>query len=137
MHAPLQINPDPAVFVDDKFTPYGKWMDGWESRRKRVPGNDWCIIQLAFPGRIRGILVDTAHFTGNQVPRFALSGASLDLKDPRVEALARVRTPCYNGGQCQLNDPRAMAAVGALDSQDWKQIVRVQALNPGYEETRR
>ena len=37
---------DAPVFKDDLFTEFGKWMDGWETRRKRVVGHDWCIIQL-------------------------------------------------------------------------------------------
>ena len=53
------------VFIDDKFTPRGKWMDGWESRRKRVPGHDWCTIKLAMPGTIGVIDINTAHFLGN------------------------------------------------------------------------
>jgi allantoinase len=32
------------------YTDRGKWMDGWESRRKRGPGHDWCIIELGLPG---------------------------------------------------------------------------------------
>jgi allantoicase len=34
------------VFKSGVFTKYGKWMDGWETRRKRIPGHDWCIIEL-------------------------------------------------------------------------------------------
>lgn len=82
-------------------------------------------------------MLDTAHFTGNQVPRFALSGACLDSKDPRAEALARERISCFNGGQCQAKDPSAMAAAAALHSEQWKQIIKPTPLNPGYEETRR
>lgn len=58
------IDPAPAVFIDDKYDDHGKWMDGWESRRKRTPGHDYCIIQLC-PGVIHGIEIDTAFFTGN------------------------------------------------------------------------
>src|SRR5574337_1816629 len=29
------LNPEPAQFVPGKFDTNGKWMDGWESRRKR------------------------------------------------------------------------------------------------------
>lgn len=36
--------PGEPIF-NDEFTEYGKWMDGWESRRKRVAGHDWCIIK--------------------------------------------------------------------------------------------
>ena len=41
------IKQKPAIFIADKYTDRGKWMDGWESRRKRDTGHDWCIIQLA------------------------------------------------------------------------------------------
>ena len=34
------------VFIDDKYDDHGKWMDGWESRRKRIEGHDFCIIRL-------------------------------------------------------------------------------------------
>ncbi|HEX8852453.1 MAG TPA: allantoicase [Pyrinomonadaceae bacterium] len=53
------------VFIEGKYTERGKWMDGWESRRRRTPGFDWCIIRLGLPGLIRGVVVDTAHFKGN------------------------------------------------------------------------
>ena len=38
------------IFIEGKFTDRGKWMDGWETRRRRTPGYDWCIIRLGFPG---------------------------------------------------------------------------------------
>ena len=38
------VKPQPAIFVPGKFTTRGKWMDGWESRRRRTPGHDWCIV---------------------------------------------------------------------------------------------
>lgn len=53
------------VFIEDKYTDRGKWMDGWETRRRRTPGFDWCIIRLGLPGILRGFLVDTAFFRGN------------------------------------------------------------------------
>ena len=40
-------------------------MDGWETRRRRTPGHDWCVIKLGIPGNIRGADVDTSFFTGN------------------------------------------------------------------------
>jgi allantoicase len=60
------VAPARAVFIPGKFTVRGKWMDGWESRRKRIPGHDWCVLALGRPGAIRGVNVDTAHFNGNQ-----------------------------------------------------------------------
>jgi allantoicase len=53
------------IFIEDKYTDRGKWMDGWESRRRRTLGHDWCIIRLGLPGIIRGVIVDTSFFTGN------------------------------------------------------------------------
>lgn len=60
------IKPAKAIFIADKYTERGKWMDGWESRRKRTEGHDIAIIQLGAAGTIKGFDVDTAHFLGNQ-----------------------------------------------------------------------
>lgn len=76
------LNPEPAVFVPGKYDSNGKWMDGWESRRKRVAGHDWCIVRLARPGVIRGVDLDTSHFTGNYPPAIALEGCDLAGGDP-------------------------------------------------------
>ena len=53
------------VFIEGKYTERGKWMDGWESRRRRTPGFDWCLVRLGAPGRVRGVVVDTSFFRGN------------------------------------------------------------------------
>jgi allantoicase len=62
--------PGRARFDPERYTERGKWMDGWESRRKRGPGHDWCIVRLGVPGRVYAFDVDTAHFMGNH-PAFA------------------------------------------------------------------
>jgi allantoicase len=80
------IKPGRGIFIDDKFTERGKWMDGWESRRKRTPGNDWAILKLGAPGRIIGVDIDTNHFLGNHPPHAALEACCLD-EDVSVEAL--------------------------------------------------
>ena len=59
------VKVEPPVFVPGKFTTRGKWMDGWESRRRRTPGHDWCVIELGMRGAVHGVDVDTSHFTGN------------------------------------------------------------------------
>ena len=76
------LNPEPALFIPGKYDSNGKWMDGWESRRKRVAGHDWCIVRLARPGVIRGVDLDTSHFTGNYPPAIALEGCNLANGDP-------------------------------------------------------
>ena len=60
------IDPLPPVFKDGLFDKNGKWMDGWESRRKRVPGHDYLIIKLGKAGSINKTDIDTTHFNGNQ-----------------------------------------------------------------------
>jgi allantoicase len=62
----------PAIFLPDKYVDTGKWMDGWETRRHRAPDHDWCLIRLGTPGIIRGVVVDTAHFTGNYPEKCSL-----------------------------------------------------------------
>lgn len=64
------LKPQTPIFLVDKFTENGKWMDGWESRRRRTPGFDWCIVKLGVPGTIHGVNIDTSFFTGN-FPEFA------------------------------------------------------------------
>jgi len=50
---------------EGEYTDRGKWMDGWETRRRRTPGHDWCIVRLGLPGTIYGVTVDTTYFRGN------------------------------------------------------------------------
>jgi allantoicase len=73
------LKPGPPVFIPDKYVDTGKWMDGWETRRHRAPDHDWCLVRLGAPGIIRGIVVDTAHFTGNFPEKCSLE-ASADLE---------------------------------------------------------
>jgi len=78
------IQPEPAVFIADKYDDHGKWMDGWESRRKRVPGHDYCVVRLGLPGIIKGVDIDTSHFTGNYPPEAAIEACAGD-DDPGEE----------------------------------------------------
>ena len=59
------LKPGRGEFISDKYTDRGKWMDGWESRRKRTVGHDWCILRLGKPGVIKELDIDTNHFVGN------------------------------------------------------------------------
>src|SRR6195256_3075883 len=71
------LKPSRGIFIPDKYTDHGKWMDGWETRRRRTPGHDWCIIRLGLGGIIRGVVVDTSHFRGNFPSHFSLDACDL------------------------------------------------------------
>src|SRR5690349_9598520 len=70
------LKPSAPVFLEGKYTDRGKWMDGWETRRRRTPGFDWCIIRLGLPGIIHGVVVDTSFFRGNYPEHCSLDGAT-------------------------------------------------------------
>jgi allantoicase len=72
------LKPGSPVFIEGKYTDLGKWMDGWETRRRRTPGYDWCIIRLGAPGKIRGVVVDTSFFRGNYPEHCSLEACSVD-----------------------------------------------------------
>jgi len=69
-------------FIDGKYDRHGKWMDGWESRRKRVSGHDWCVVKLAKAGALHGVEIDTTHFTGNYPPAASLDACFFNGKRP-------------------------------------------------------
>lgn len=75
--APRMLADAEAVFIEDKYDDNGKWMDGWESRRKRGPGHDHAIVRLAAPTLIRGFDIDTSHFTGNYPPACSIEACNL------------------------------------------------------------
>ena len=80
------LSPEPAVFYPGRYDDHGKWMDGWETRRKREPGHDWCIVKLGKPGSIHGIDLETTHFTGNYPPAASMEACFLAAGDPALDA---------------------------------------------------
>ena len=66
-----------GIFITDKYTDRGKWMDGWESRRKRTEGHDWAILKLGANGIIKGFDIDTNHFLGNHPPFASVEAINL------------------------------------------------------------
>ena len=71
------LKPGRGIFITGKYTDRGKWMDGWESRRKRTEGHDCCVIQLATSGKIYGVDIDTNHFLGNHPPHASVEAANI------------------------------------------------------------
>jgi allantoicase len=104
--APVEnlLKPGRGIFIEDKYTEFGKWMDGWESRRKRTEGHDFCIIKLGAMGRLRGIDIDTNHFLGNHPPYASVQGCCLPL-DADAETV--------------------------LNHEDWDHLIKKIPLNPG------
>jgi allantoicase len=76
------------IWIEDKYTERGKWMDGWETRRRRDSGDhDWCIVRLGVPGVVRGVDVDTAYFKGNYPEACAIDACDV-AGLPSVEELS-------------------------------------------------
>ena len=65
------------VWIDGKYDDNGKWMDGWESRRRRDGKDDFCFIRLGKKASVKGFNVDTTHFTGNFAPGISIQGCSV------------------------------------------------------------
>jgi allantoicase len=67
-------------------------MDGWESRRKRVPGHDWCIVRLGAPAIVYGFVVDTSFFRGNFPSHASIEGvlARLDAHPESLEGWTEI-----------------------------------------------
>lgn len=93
------------VWIEGKYTDKGKWMDGWESQRRRSPGFDACVIRLGVPGQVHGALVDTTHFKGNAPTEVALDVIEVD-DQASVESL--------------------------LSSDKWIELVPKTAVNPDF-----
>ncbi|XP_025071995.1 probable allantoicase [Alligator sinensis] len=115
-------------FKVDTFTAYGKWMDGWETRRKRTPGHDWCIIQLGVPGTIHGFEVNTSFFAGNCAPRISVQAACLKRVEipelwPRGD---RIGTAASD---------EEFEAVKKMKSEEWNFLVPMTELKPGSLDT--
>jgi allantoicase len=135
------ITPGPAVFDPSTFGPKGKVYDGWETRRRREPGHDEAVVRLGAPGVVRGIVVDTAWFTGNYPPEAAVDGLAGDTWVPLVarspikgdtenafdvqcdDRITHVRLRIFpDGGVARLRvhgvakpDPALLAALGSVD----------------------
>jgi len=77
--AKRMLSPQTPVFIPDRYDAHGKWMDGWESRRKRTTGHDHCIVRIC-PGVIHSIEIDTQHFTGNYPPAASLEACNVPIE---------------------------------------------------------
>eukprot|EP01035_Chromulina_nebulosa_P018740 gene18740-24505_t len=127
------------VWKEDLYTSYGKWMDGWESRRRRTEGHDWCIVKLGIPGIIRGIEVDTAYFTGNFSPKISIQSNHYDKSEPSViQSLLSLRDDLKVDGSRigTAASSEEFSLVQNLESDKWDYLIELTPLGAGYEQTR-
>ena len=109
------IKPGRGVFIDDKFTDRGKWMDGWESRRSYGRDNgrefDWCIIRLGIKGVIRGFDIDTNYFRGNAPESVSIEACVSDV-EPNADTvwesvLAQVSVEAHSQNIFEISNDKA------------------------------
>ena len=81
------LQPTNPVWKEDVYDNNGKWMDGWESRRKRFEGYDYAIVRLGVPGIFKGVDIDTSYFTGNYPPSASIEACFSPDKDPDEHAI--------------------------------------------------
>src|SRR4051795_8768026 len=81
------LKPGRGIFIPDKYTDHGKWMDGWETRRRRSPGHDWCVVRLGLRGVIRQVDIDTNHFLGNHPPFASIDALCLTATFPACDGI--------------------------------------------------
>ena len=82
------LKPSSPVFIEGKFTSRGKWMDGWETRRRRGPGHDFAVVRLGAPGIVHRVVVETSFFKGNFPESCSLDAcrAASDARDDTTHA---------------------------------------------------
>jgi len=131
-------NFDPLAFCEQ-----GKVMDGWESRRRREAGHDWCLIKLAKrASHLVGVEIDTAHFTGNNVPRISLELADLSCEDETNMAknipgiVDRLLHGCQQGTGMTPDEVEQAEEACRSSFVTWKEILPCTPLRPGYETSR-
>ena len=97
------LNDKDPIFIEDKYDNHGKWMDGWESKRRRDGGNDWAILKLGSSGIISKIEIDTSYFTGNFPPFFSLEGIYSETEPNKVSNWKSLIAKTNLVGDCKNN----------------------------------
>lgn len=130
------LKPSAPHFDPETFCVQGKVMDGWESRRRRLAGHDWAVVKLGLSGHIHGLELDTAHFTGNQVPAASVYAACIEADDDSTW-LGPPRADLGVQGTCATPEEIAEARAKVEAAAEWIQLLPIVPLRPGYTEDRR
>lgn len=136
------LNDGPPIFDEDAYCEQGKVLDGWETRRRRQAGHDWCLIKLSHRAAIEALELDTAHFTGNNAPKTSLEICDLTAAELShlVAKLPQAYERLLHGGvqgtgRLPEEVHRALQAVDFC-ADKWKELLPTSPLKPGYEQTR-
>jgi allantoicase len=96
------LNPSPPEWRAGVYDDNGKWMDGWESRRRRDQGHDYCIVKLAAPCTLASLEIDTQYFTGNYPPYASVQACrTASAPDERTTWSELLPRSALNGNQRQ------------------------------------
>jgi allantoicase len=106
------VDPGEPIDEADRYTERGKWMDGWESRRRRDGGHDACIIELGVPGTVLGFDVDTRHFSGNHPPFASIDGVRVNAGAAFGDGRALPWRPLLPEVSLRQNSRHLFAALG-------------------------
>jgi allantoicase len=121
------LKPSKPVWKEHEYTDRGKWMDGWESRRKRVPGYDFAIIRLGLRGVVRNVVIDTAFFRGNFPESASLEGTSIRVDAPIEQLLTAEWRPLLQRSTLQGDHENTFT----IDSTDAISHVRLNIFPDG------
>jgi allantoicase len=128
------------IFDATAFCAQGKVMDGWETRRRREAGHDWCVVKLPSRASVMGIEIDTAHFTGNQVPLISLQVADLTCTEETIMVMnfpGALERLLHGGVQGTGATPeQVLQGEETCQKVVWKELLPKTPLRPGYEQTR-
>ena len=113
------LNPDEPVWKEGIYDDNGKWMDGWESRRKRQAGYDHAIIRLGVTGLIKAVDIDTRYFTGNYPPSASLDACFCPHGDPDASTTWTELLPAVN---LQGNSHHLHGISETLANQPWTHL---------------
>ncbi|EOD08370.1 hypothetical protein EMIHUDRAFT_459309 [Emiliania huxleyi CCMP1516] len=136
------LQPHAPHFDSETFCTQGKVMDGWESRRRRLPGHDWALLRLGLAGSVKRVEIDTAHFTGNQTPAVRVLAACIDAEEgeasrgggelPETAWLGPPRADLGQRGSCASADEIARARAAVEAKAEWCELVPESRLRAGY-----
>ena len=127
------LKPTEPHFDPETFCVQGKVMDGWESRRRRLAGHDWSVVKLGLAGYVHGLELDTAHFTGNQVPAASVFAACIEEEEDEGW-LGPPRSTLGVQGTCATPEEIAEARARVEAAAEWIELLPISKLRPGYTE---